>query len=229
MSTTEEALYDNRVPTASDLAFLVKVLRQASEWTQETLAELSGLTVRTIQRVEKGESANAHTRLALARGFGYEDLDVFNKPWPILNPDKLKAHAEELERTTVVLPLTLVEKATTARQAVEGAESSASEVIGDVSDQAREAFAYLVDNLRDYNDIRECYGEREKLEFDQTLQEFVDTIAEQKAAVGVGIRKVRVRFSPDKDALPWTNIYFILGPSETMPAQIRIPKKFEIA
>lgn len=229
MSTTEETLYDKRVPTPSDLAFLVKVLRQASEWTQETLAELSGLTVRTIQRVEKGESASCDTRRALARGFGYDDLDVFNKSWPILNPEKLKAHADELERTTVVLQLTRVERASTARKAVEGAESSVSEVLGEVSDEAREAFAYLVDNLHDYNDVRECYGEHDKLGFDETLQGFVDTLAEQKAAVSVGIRKAMVRFAPDKEPVSSTNIYFLLGPSESMPAQIRVPKRFEIA
>jgi DNA-binding XRE family transcriptional regulator len=82
--------------TADDLAFLIRVLRQASEWPQETLAELSGLTVRTIQHGEKGDPSSLDTRRALARGFGYEDLDVFN-----IDPVELKAQSEELERTTV--------------------------------------------------------------------------------------------------------------------------------
>ncbi|TDF39922.1 XRE family transcriptional regulator [Alteromonadaceae bacterium M269] len=33
----------------------VKSLRQKSNWSQEQLAQLSGLNVRTIQRIEKGE------------------------------------------------------------------------------------------------------------------------------------------------------------------------------
>ena len=149
-------------------------------------------------------SASSDTRRALARGFGYDDLDVFNKPWPILNPEKLKAHADELERTTDVLPLTRVQRASSARKAVEGTESSVSEVLGEVPHEAREAFANLVDNLRDYNDVRECYSEHAKLGFDETLQGFVDTIVEQKAAVSIGVRKAMVRFGPDKEPVSWT-------------------------
>ena len=55
-------------------------LRVASGWSQETVAELSGLNVRTIQRVEAGHPSSVDTRRALARGLNYDDVDVFNKP-----------------------------------------------------------------------------------------------------------------------------------------------------
>ncbi len=228
MSDQAEQFVERRIPTSVDLALLIKVLRQASEWTQETLAELSGLTVRTIQRVEKGDPSSLDTRRALARGFGYDDLDVFNQPWPMLDPEKLKAQSEELERTTVVIQLTRAERSSGIRKLVEGAESSVCEELGTVSPEAREAFAYLVDNLRDYNDVRDCYSEHDKLGFDESLQSFLDTIAEQKSAVGVGVRRVKVRFNPDGEAVLWRNVYFILAPIDGLPSQIRIPKAFEI-
>lgn len=221
--------YDRRIPSPADLAFLIKVLRDASEWTQETLAELSGLTVRTIQRVEKGESSSLDTRRALARGFGYDDLDVFEKPWPILNPEKLKAHAEELERTTIVLPLTRIEKASMVRKLIEGAESSVTEELGDLSRNAREALACLVDNLRDYNDVRECFTEHHKLELDETLQGCLATIATEKAAVGVALRRAKLQFRTDGNPIDWTNIYFVLAPVDALPAKIRVPKQVSVA
>lgn len=228
MSSQTEQFVERRVPTSADLALLIKVLRQASEWTQETLAELGGLTVRTIQRVEKGDPSSLDTRRALARGFGYDDLDVFNKQWPMLDPAKLKAQSEELERTTVVVHLTRGERSGGIRKMVEGAESSGCEELGTVTKEAREAFAYLVDNLRDYNDVRDCYSEHDKLGFDEGLQSFLDTIAEQKAAVGVGVRRVKVRFKPDGEPVSWCNVYFVLAPVDGLPSQVRVPKAFEI-
>lgn len=228
MGSQTEQFVERRVPTSADLALLIKVLRQASEWTQETLAELSGLTVRTIQRVERGDPSSLDTRRALARGFGSDDLDVFNNPWPMLDPAKLKAQSEELERTTVVVHLTRGERSSGIRKMVEGAESSVCEELGTVTQEAREAFAYLVDNLRDYNDVRDCYSEHDKLGFDESLQSFLDTIAEQKAAVGVGVRRVKVRFKPDGEPVSWCNVYFVLAPVDGLPSQVRVPKAFEI-
>lgn len=227
MTTTQDQFFETRVPTASDLALIIKSLREASGWTQETLAELSGLAVRTIQRVEKGFGGNGDTLRAIARGFGYEDLDVFSKPWPMLNPEKVRAHAAELERTTIVLPVIRIDKATDMRKAVEGADSSVSDVTGDVSDEAREAFAYLVDNLRDYGDVRDCYSEHDRIGFDATLQEFVDTIKEQNAAVAFSLRRMLIRMGDGKQPINMTNIYFLLGPADGFPSQIRVPKKFE--
>ena len=51
----------------------VKTLRQKHNWSQEHLAQLSGLNIRTIQRVEKGESAGLETLKSLAAVF---EVDV---------------------------------------------------------------------------------------------------------------------------------------------------------
>ncbi len=62
------------------LGFWIRYMRDSLHWSQEALAELSGLNVRTIQRIEAGEPINITTRRALARGLGYEDRDVFDDP-----------------------------------------------------------------------------------------------------------------------------------------------------
>ncbi|OBW96242.1 helix-turn-helix domain-containing protein [Gallibacterium salpingitidis] len=47
----------------------VKIWREKNGWTQETLAELTGLSTRTIHRVERGERVGLETWAALAAVF----------------------------------------------------------------------------------------------------------------------------------------------------------------
>ena len=48
---------------------IVKKLRDKNRWSQEQLAELTGLNVRTIQRVESGQKASLETLKSLASVF----------------------------------------------------------------------------------------------------------------------------------------------------------------
>lgn len=54
----------------------VKSLRQHKNWSQEQLAQLSGLNVRTIQRIEKGESVGLETLKSLAAVFEISVSDL---------------------------------------------------------------------------------------------------------------------------------------------------------
>ncbi len=48
----------------------IKKLRLEKGWSQEQLAEISGVSGRTIQRIEKGEKAGLESQNALAAAFG---------------------------------------------------------------------------------------------------------------------------------------------------------------
>jgi len=48
---------------------IVKKLREKANWSQEQLAMMSGLSIRTIQRVESGRSASLETLKSLASVF----------------------------------------------------------------------------------------------------------------------------------------------------------------
>lgn len=230
MTLAPEEIIDTRVPTPSDLAQLVKVQRQDQKWSQSTLAELSRLTERTIQRVENGKPSSLDTRRALAGAFGYEDLDVFDKPWPFPNIEKLKAFTAELERTTVVVPLTRIVEGRTLRGMFEGTSSYASQEIGECSDTARENFAAIVDYLSDYNDICDAYNNSQKLDVDRDINELLKLISEEGAVVGAGLRHARIRSKSDAPALQpmdWTNIYVVLSGKDNLPSDIRVPKQIK--
>jgi transcriptional regulator with XRE-family HTH domain len=56
----------------------VKSLRLQKHWSQDQLAQLSDLNVRTIQRVEKGESVGAETLKSLASVFEISTDELIN-------------------------------------------------------------------------------------------------------------------------------------------------------
>ncbi|MBK8900013.1 MAG: DUF805 domain-containing protein [Anaerolineaceae bacterium] len=55
---------------------LVKKLRTAENWSQEQLSEKSGLSLRTIQRLENGGSASIESVRALAAAFGIDPSEL---------------------------------------------------------------------------------------------------------------------------------------------------------
>lgn len=64
---------------------LVRKLRLQRAWSQETLAEVSGVSVRTIQRIERGAEPSLDTRTALAAAFDV-DADIFAKETEMTPP-----------------------------------------------------------------------------------------------------------------------------------------------
>jgi transcriptional regulator with XRE-family HTH domain len=55
---------------------VVREFRKKANWSQEDLATASGLSLRTIQRVETDGSAALETRRALAAAFGVQPKDL---------------------------------------------------------------------------------------------------------------------------------------------------------
>ncbi|NVJ64963.1 MAG: helix-turn-helix domain-containing protein [Gammaproteobacteria bacterium] len=55
---------------------LIKKLRLQRGWSQEQLAEISGLSSRTIQRIERGENASLETLKSLASVFEVDVSDL---------------------------------------------------------------------------------------------------------------------------------------------------------
>ena len=53
---------------------IVRTLRERRAWSQEQLAEIAGLSVRTVQRVETGGGASLETRMALSAAHAWPDL-----------------------------------------------------------------------------------------------------------------------------------------------------------
>lgn len=59
---------------------LVRKLREAKAWSQDHLARVCGVSLRTIQRVEADGSAGAETKMAIASAFGISVEELASKP-----------------------------------------------------------------------------------------------------------------------------------------------------
>jgi transcriptional regulator with XRE-family HTH domain len=82
----------------AEVGIFVRARRDANGWSQETLAELAGLNIRTIQRVEDGQPSSVDTKRALARAFDFADIDFFAKPMPVPDEVQIRKLVDECQR-----------------------------------------------------------------------------------------------------------------------------------
>jgi transcriptional regulator with XRE-family HTH domain len=80
--------------------------REWRKWFQEQLAAVSGLSPRTVQRVENAKPSDLGTRRALARAFELEDIDAFNKPFKVPTEGELREAHAKFAREHITLPAT---------------------------------------------------------------------------------------------------------------------------
>jgi len=223
MNTTEQQA---RLLTAAELAFLIKVFREMRQWSQEQLATISGLNVRTIQRSEKGQPASLDTRRALARAFEFEDIDALSKPFTVPTEKELEAAKEAFDRENVTLmaaPLTI------GKQLAKLAESctmESSEPAFELTREADEVFAALVDYVRDYRDCADAYAESQKFEVYDQMQSSIDTLRTLGVSLCYAVRKVKVTWGlvSDSKPTPATILYVVAFPLGQEPEQFATPK-----
>jgi transcriptional regulator with XRE-family HTH domain len=70
----------------------IKKLRESKSWTQEHLASASGLSLRTIQRIEADGSASAESRLSIAAALSVpvENINLALEPRGAVRSDELR-------------------------------------------------------------------------------------------------------------------------------------------
>lgn len=225
MNTAENA-QQTRLLTPAEFAACVKLFREARQWSQEQLAEISGLNVRTVQRIERGLSASLDTRRALAGAFGCEDIDAFNKPFTIPSEEELRLEKEKFDRdhvTLTALPLT------TGKQLAKLAEACTmdlSEPGFELTREADEIFAVLVDYFRDYRDCADVYAEAQKFDVYDELQAHIDALKTHGVSLRYAERKMQIKWGASTDGQPMVvNVLYVVAfPLGKEPEQFATPK-----
>lgn len=225
MNATENT-QQTRLLTPAELAVCIRMFREMRHWSQEQLAEISGLNVRTIQRVEQGLSASLDTRRALASAFGFEDIDALNKPFTIPSEEEHKAAKDKFDRehvTLTVIPLT------TGKQLAKLAETCSmdlSEPGFDLPREADETFAALVDYFRDYRDCADAYSETQKFDVYDEMQSHIDALKTLGVSLRYAERKMQVKWGtePDSKPMPVNVLYVVAFPLGKEPEQFATPK-----
>lgn len=214
-----------RVLTPVELGAVIRLMREVRKWSQETLASISRLTPRTVQRVEAGEPSSTDTRRALAVAFEAEDIDLFNKAFTIPDPEALKAQQEEFNKNHLTLASEIVSTGKALAKFAEMADADISTEAVELEGQATGEFAALIDGMRDYRDCAELYSEVNKLDVHDEFQNTLDTLASLNISVCCATRKVRMRTSKDdSQGMVWTLLYLVAFPRGREPKELVVVK-----
>lgn len=220
-----------RLPTSKEVGALVRLFRDMRHWSQEQLAAVSGLSTRTIQRVEQGQAADFDTHRALARAFDMEDIDTLNKPHQIPTVEELMAAKEQFGRDNITVPVTLVTSGRELAQAVESCDMDHSEPGFELPREAAVLFAELIDSLREYRDCADLHTQVQKLDVYDEFQRQVDKLKALGVCLCQGRRKMRVKLNadtPDDRATTMTALCLIAYPAGKAPEVVAMPKAAQI-
>ncbi|MDN7599780.1 helix-turn-helix transcriptional regulator [Burkholderia gladioli] len=202
----------SRLLTALELAACIRLFREGRQWSQEQLAEISGLSVRTVQRVERGLSASLDTRRALASAFGFEDIDALNKPFAIPSAEEMQEAQEKFDRENVTLTALPLSTGRKLAKLAEICEADLSELAFEPSRDTDEAFVALLEYFRDYRDCASFYEESQKFEAFDELQARIDALHLLGVSLRYAERKTLVRWGSHEDAKPMpVNILYLVG------------------
>lgn len=215
--------------TPAEVALLVKIYREAMEWSQETLAELSGLTVRTIQRVEAGQPSSLDTRRAIARGFQISDLDVFCKPNPFPTKEELEHQKVEFDRKYLVLDASVVDgrKITAILSDKQGCGAISPGSTVELPNAAQDAFANILDFARDCMDVADVASRREMLGYGDQLETMIGELQSNGFCVCMAVRQTSITSKSWADQTPWDLevAYLVAAPVDSPPTKIVVPRK----
>jgi transcriptional regulator with XRE-family HTH domain len=222
-----------REATATEVAQLVRMFRDLRGWTQDTLAALSRLEVRTIQRVESGAGSSRDTKRAIAGAFGFEDLDAFSKFQDAPSAEQAEKQRQEFERTHVVLDLESVDGRGIVSALIDVSALAAigHQSLAGLSREAQDAFAALLDYARDCMDVVEVASKTEMLGYGDELQGHVDALNGAGYDLFLARRKavVRPKSGPANHAkgLNVEILYLVTAPAGASPGKVAVLKETE--
>ena len=216
-----------QVMSGAELAIIIRILREMRQWSQDTLSALSRVSVRTIQRVESGEPSNADTRRALAMAFQLNDIDVFNKPISLPDQEQIKAEVEKLKRENLALEAINVTSGAELIRLYATAQLDGAFPAVDLEGDVAEAFAGLVDYLREYRECSDVMSETDKLHASREVQIYLDKLSQAGFSVIYARRDTKLVSESWVDKTPWqvTIAYLTAFPKGTSPKQILVPRK----
>jgi transcriptional regulator with XRE-family HTH domain len=217
---------DYRLLATAELAAVIHELRKQRGWTQETLAELARVSTRTIQRLEEGLQSSMETRRAVAGAFGYDNLDILNKPWPLPNIEKLKEKSARIERETVGVDVVPLGKGRRLRELAEQGHSCLITSLDEPEEEIEALMAELQQYFVDYGDCHDLYSATDKLDVNRHFQEWIDQLAAKGVGLVGGLRRVPLRSNnrPNDPGSLFNCVYVVSGPIDALPATIRVPR-----
>lgn len=217
---------EKRIINENELALISRLYRDTNKLTQETLAELAKISLRTIQRVENSERSDPHTRRALARVFEAKDIDAFNKPQLIPTIEQIRQKYEQLEKNTITKSLEKVSSGRQLRELVDKTMACAFDQLSELTKDAEQVFAEIQDYIRDYACIKSEFPATEKLKVNQAFQQMIDSLTLMGFSIGIFTRVLLYKTNEKyQTPMHFNTIYFVIGPAKNFPEIIRVSRE----
>lgn len=217
------------------LGFWTRTLRLASNWSQDALAEASGLTARTVQRVESGERVSLTTRRCLARGLGYDDPDTFDNPTFVGTIVQLieSLTAKQVQEEEACHPnhrkLAVERVADGAKLGglIDQSEASVFHCDEQADPEAQQEAAAFFDLLRDYGDIWSELTHSDRLEAQRSFNTALADLASLGLRAYQASRDTKIFGAhwENEKPVPLTIGYVTLVPAELELKHILVPKR----
>jgi len=210
----------------------VRMLRDVRGWTQETLAELAGVSVRTIQRVEDGQGGGADTLRAVARAVEAKDLDFLLRAQTIPTEAGLLRRQAAFEKENLLLDAEAILSGRALEAFISGI-NMLSCVDGAIADQDRDSLAeaaMLFDYLRDYLDAKGEISHQERLGVAEDLETILARLRQAGWTPFVTIRDTALTNDRWVDKTPWrVKIgYLTMLPVGHPPTKLAVSRRIQL-
>ena len=225
-----ETKQEPRKFTAQEIAAVTKLFRETRGWSQETLAERSKLSVRTIQRVERGEFTDDDTRRALAVAFELAEVDFFNDLHRIPTEEETHAAQEKFDREHVLLQAIVTTSGRELGALYAASTMDVSSPAVELGDQAAGTYAALTDLLRDFRDGARDLSETDKLEVYADIQRSLDELNAAGVDVCYAVRKTSLIGKDWENKTPWAVqlVYLSAFHKDKVPEKMAVRRKVEL-
>lgn len=234
MATVKKQKNDQFIDSKA-FAWWVLTFRKALGYSQETLAELSNCSVKTVQRVEGGKSSSLDTRRCIAQGLGYEDMDVFEKHENINNISvSFNSFTEEVNKQfrEENFPDSMFVKAT---QVMSGKElgTLAESLCGAYSNyddkcanNSIKIFSEIIEYIQEYGDTHDLYSLIQKLDVYSELDKMISELSDNGYGFYCSTKRVSFKNNTDinRKALTMTMGYFALYDKDIEVLEFAVPK-----
>lgn len=214
--------------TPQELAGLVKVFRNMRGWSQEQLAEISGLSARTVQRVEEAVPSSLDTRRALAVAFGFDDVDAFNKPYVIPTAEEIAAEKERFDKERVTLKAARIESGKQLAGLAANANAWMFSEGVDLSGPAEEAFAGLSDYCREFAECKELYSATDRLSVHEALDTYLASLTAEGICLAAATRSAMLGVQPSSPGVRVDILYVVAFAEDAVPQNFAVQKQIRL-
>lgn len=244
LTQSQEASVEANIYMKPDFTILgrwISIIRSDLEYSQESVAAMASVDVRTIQRLEAGNSVNKNTLRSVAGALGYQNHDIFYTEafWrgmgefnSLIGELAEKAEREEIDKirrevdpNMHLVDVTIAKSGREIGQLAEGAMSFYPIADEGCSPEAFSEAAHLFDYFVEYGDAKDCYSFSAREEVYDDLESIREELEEADHVCLIGLQKV-ISLEENKEGCNSVSemAILIVVPREKAALRVTIPK-----